>query len=154
MAAQMFCRVCKGPLKSVQATEVIMTCPECGTMNRLAFSEGQWSTKKASLDPETEIRQRADEFARIRNYRFRDLKEPIIQALVKKHQKYGDFYCPCKARTVLENVCPCKQTVSKALTQIGLPFTSIMEVKRIGTEMKHLEWRTDIRAREYAFSRR
>ena len=110
MAAQVSCRVCNAPLKSVQETDVTVTCLACGTRNYVVFSQGQWNAMKILLDPETEIRQRAGEFARIRNYRLNELKEPIIQALVKKRQKYGDFYCPCKARIVLENVCPCKET--------------------------------------------
>jgi ferredoxin-thioredoxin reductase catalytic subunit len=61
-------------------------------------------------DREVELRERIEEFARLRNYTFNDFKERVIQALLDKQEKYGDFYCPCKARTVGENICPCKET--------------------------------------------
>jgi ferredoxin-thioredoxin reductase catalytic subunit len=70
-------------------------------------------------DPELELRERLEEFARLRNYRFNEFKEPVILALLGKRVKYGDFYCPCKAKTVLENVCPCKETRDGDVEQNG-----------------------------------
>lgn len=66
--------------------------------------------KAQQTDPERELRERIDEIARLRNYTFSDSKERIIQAILRKREKHGDFYCPCKARLVPENICPCKET--------------------------------------------
>ena len=75
--------------------------------------------KEIQAQPEQEFRERIDEFARLRNYTFSDAKERIIRAILKKRIKYGDYYCPCKARTVLENVCPCKETRNGSVELYG-----------------------------------
>jgi ferredoxin-thioredoxin reductase catalytic subunit len=91
----------------------------CGTRNRVIFQTNSWIVTGVSVEPEKEIRERTDEFARLRNYRFNELQERIIQALIRKREKNGDFFCPCKARLVLENVCPCKETRDGAVEDRG-----------------------------------
>ena len=107
MIEQPRCRVCGEYLESGDST---VTCINCGTKSRIVRSEGGWIAASAVGDREVELRERVEEFARLRNYGFSDFKERVIQALLKKQEIYGDFYCPCKAKTVLENVCPCKET--------------------------------------------
>jgi ferredoxin-thioredoxin reductase catalytic subunit len=102
--------LCSEPLESNPEANTTVTCGTCGTKNRILFQQGIWFVEGVSEEPEKEIRDRAEEFARLRSYKFNELKERIIQSLIKKREKYGDFYCPCKARTILENVCPCKET--------------------------------------------
>jgi ferredoxin-thioredoxin reductase catalytic subunit len=104
------CRVCNGPLETGLKADSDVTCTICGTRNRITSSHGDLVAEGLFDEPEREIRERADEFARLRNYTFNDLKERIIQALLKRREKYGDFYCPCKASIVKENICPCKET--------------------------------------------
>jgi ferredoxin-thioredoxin reductase catalytic subunit len=104
------CRLCCEYLESPAVADTDVTCKVCGTKNRITNSEGEWTAGGVLSDREIELRERIEEFARLRNYTFSDFKEPVIQALLEKRQKCGDFYCPCKARTVLENVCPCKET--------------------------------------------
>lgn len=104
------CRMCGEDLGSFAVPEAEVTCKVCGTKSRITCSQGECVVAGVSVDKETELRERIEEFARLRNYTFNDLKERVIQALLEKQDKYGDFYCPCKARTVLENVCPCKET--------------------------------------------
>lgn len=104
------CRVCGEHLESDLEANVDATCTICGTRNRITSRNGELVAEGPPDEPEREIRERADEFARLRNYRFNEMKERIVQALIKRREKYGDFYCPCKARIVLENVCPCKET--------------------------------------------
>jgi ferredoxin-thioredoxin reductase catalytic subunit len=87
-----------------------VTCRVCGTKNQITYSQGEYVVGGVLSDRELELRERIEEFARLRNYTFSDLKEPVIQALLEKRKEYGDFYCPCKAETVLENVCPCQET--------------------------------------------
>ena len=84
-----------------------MTCKVCGTKSRITYSEGEYVKGDVSNDGELELRERVEEFVRLRNYTFSDLwRELVIQLLLEKRKKYGDFYCPCKVRTVLENVVP------------------------------------------------
>jgi ferredoxin-thioredoxin reductase catalytic subunit len=104
------CRVCGESLESGLKANADATCTICGTGNRVISRNGELLAEGPTDEPEREIRERADEFARLRNYRFNEMKERVIQALVKRRERYGDFYCPCKARIVLENVCPCKET--------------------------------------------
>lgn len=104
------CRLCGESLESPAGADTDVTCKVCGTKSRITYSHGEYVTGGVLSDRESELRERIEEFARLRNYTFSDFKEPVIQALLEKRERYGDFYCPCKARTVLENVCPCKET--------------------------------------------
>ena len=104
------CRLCGEYVESSAGADTEVTCKVCGTKSRITYSQGEWIVGGVLSDRELELRERIKEFARLRNYTFSDFKEPVIQALLAKREKYGDFYCPCKARTVLENVCPCKET--------------------------------------------
>ena len=104
------CRLCGEFLESPAVAGTEMTCKVCGTKSRISYSQGECVVESVLSDLELELRERIEEFARLRNYTFSEFKEPVIQALLEKREKCGDFYCPCKARTVLENVCPCKET--------------------------------------------
>ncbi len=111
MKERLCCRLCGELLESPAVTDIDVACTSCGTKNRVTSCRGEWIIDDhVQDDGELEIRERVEEFARLRNYGFSDFKEPVIQALIKKREKYGDFYCPCKSRIVLENVCPCKET--------------------------------------------
>lgn len=110
MREHISCRLCGQSLESSLRENIEVTCRVCGTRNRITRHQGEWVAEGVSDDPEREIRERVEEFARLRNYRFNEFKERIIQALIKKRERRGDFYCPCKSRVVLENVCPCKET--------------------------------------------
>jgi len=104
------CRLCGEYLESPAERDTESTCRVCGTKSLITYSHGEYVVGGVLSDRELELRERIEEFARLRNYTFSDLKEPVVQALLEKREKYGDFYCPCKAKTVLENVCPCKET--------------------------------------------
>ena len=104
------CRLCGEYLESPTVAESEVTCKVCGTKSRVTYSHGVWVVGGVLRDRDIELRERIEAFARLRNYKFRNFKEPVIQALLEKREKYGDFYCPCKVRTVLENICPCKET--------------------------------------------
>ena len=87
-----------------------MTCKVCGTKSRISISQNLLVVSSIFCEPELELRERIDEFARLRNYKFTEVREQVIQSLLEKRDKYGDFYCPCKTKNVLENVCPCEET--------------------------------------------
>jgi ferredoxin-thioredoxin reductase catalytic subunit len=105
------CRLCGGGLEPSAVAESEIICKNCGTKNRITYSHGECIVGDVLGDRELELRERIEEFARLRNYDFNDTyKEPVIQALLQKRERSGDFYCPCKARTIAENLCPCKET--------------------------------------------
>jgi len=51
-----------------------------------------------------------DEYARLKVYVFNDMKEELVQGLLAKNRRFGDFYCPCRMEHVPEFMCPCKPT--------------------------------------------
>ena len=110
MTERLQCRLCRGDLGLPIAPNVDMTCKNCGTKNHLSYRQSGLVVEDVLGDRELELRERLEEFARLRNYGFNEFKEPVILALLEKREKHGDFYCPCKVKTVLENVCPCKET--------------------------------------------
>jgi ferredoxin-thioredoxin reductase catalytic subunit/predicted RNA-binding Zn-ribbon protein involved in translation (DUF1610 family) len=111
------CRVCAKALES-QAANTEVTCVNCGTRNRITYSQSE-CIEGVQADPEQEFRERIDEIARLRNYTFNDSKERVIRALLRKREKYGDFYCPCKAKVVLANICPCEETRNGSVELYG-----------------------------------
>jgi len=104
------CRLCSEYLETPAVAEIEMTCKVCGTKSRIARSHDVLVVSGVSREPELELRERIEEFARLRNYKFSAVKEHVIQSLLEKRAKYGDFYCPCKTKNVLENICPCEET--------------------------------------------
>jgi len=110
MTEHVSCRLCGEPLESSPEENVEVTCGVCGTKNRITYRQGRWIAEGVSNEPQREIRERVEEFALLRGYKFNQSKERVIEALIKKREKYGDFYCPCKGAIVPENVCPCEET--------------------------------------------
>ena len=54
-----------------------------------------------------EIARRAEAFVREHGYAFSEHKEAVLDDLVRMHQKYGDFYCPCQPDNNADTVCIC-----------------------------------------------
>jgi len=104
------CRLCGETLEAVAVPESEVTCNVCGTQSRITLSQNIWIASGVLREPELELRERIEEFARLRNYKFNEVKEHVIQSLLEKRDKYGDFYCPCKTKNVLETICPCEET--------------------------------------------
>ena len=104
------CRLCRQYLETPTVVESKVTCKVCGTKSRISLSRNVWVVSGLSREPEVELRERIEEFARLRNYKFSEVKEPVIQSLLEKRNEYGDFYCPCKTKNVPENICPCEET--------------------------------------------
>ncbi len=76
-------------------------------------------SRKYPQEPETEIRERVDTFARLRDYTFNEDKEDLIQGLLEKYRMFGDFYCPCKLDNIPENLCPCQETRQNFVKKYG-----------------------------------
>lgn len=92
----------------------------CGAVLVLEKDNSSWLARRPDdLTPEEEIRARIENFAQLRNYKFNELKEPLVEGLLKKHERYGDFYCPCKIDNIPENVCPCLETRQGSVERDG-----------------------------------
>lgn len=121
-AERMLCPVCQVAFlfreERVSGKRVI--CPVCGAVLVLEAENDAWVLKRPKdMTPEEEIRTRVENFARLRNYHFNEMKEPLIEALLKKYERYGDFYCPCKIDNIPENVCPCLETRQGSVEKNG-----------------------------------
>jgi ferredoxin-thioredoxin reductase catalytic subunit len=111
-AERVYCPVClaKFRLEAGWKEGSIVICPICGQKLRLAESADGWVGDRADKGTEKEIRERSENFARLRGYEFNDIKEDLIEGLMGKHKRFGDFYCPCRMEHVPEYQCPCKPT--------------------------------------------
>lgn len=110
---RILCPVCQAafPLKEEKMPGGKIVCPVCGAVLVLGRENESWVLQRPKdMTLEEEIRTRVENFARLRGYRFNEMKEPLIEALLKKHERYGDFYCPCKIDNIPENICPCLET--------------------------------------------
>ncbi|HSV32093.1 MAG TPA: ferredoxin-thioredoxin reductase catalytic domain-containing protein [Atribacteraceae bacterium] len=113
MREKILCPVCEVSflIKEEKAAGKPTICPVCGAILIMKESQGNWFlSRPAGMEPATEIRQRMDNFARLRGYHFNDMKDPLVEGLLKKRERFGDFYCPCKIDNIQENVCPCLET--------------------------------------------
>ena len=60
-----------------------IVCPVCGAVLVLEKDNSSWLARRPDdLTPE-EIRARIENFARLRNYKFNELKEPLVEGLLK-----------------------------------------------------------------------
>jgi ferredoxin-thioredoxin reductase catalytic subunit len=110
---KIFCPVCQVNflLKESKEAGKKIVCPVCGAVLVMRQEGDQWRLNRPTdITLEEEIRQRMDNFAHLRGYHFNEMKEALVDGLLKKHQRFGDFYCPCRIDNVPENVCPCIYT--------------------------------------------
>jgi len=119
---KILCPVCQVSFILREEKEVgkRIICPVCGAVLVLEKDNDNWIAKRPKdLIPEEEIRARMENFARLRGYKFNELKEPLVEGLLKKYERYGDFYCPCKIDNIPENVCPCLETRQGSVERNG-----------------------------------
>jgi len=118
---RVYCPVCVARFKfeSGWGEGAVVTCPICGQKLRLVKRPEGWSGERVDRGTEQEIRSRAEEFARLRGYRFNDMKEEIMEGLLGKLRRFGDFYCPCRMQHVPEFQCPCRPTRSGDVDRNG-----------------------------------
>ncbi len=121
MKNKIFCEVCqvsfihKGEVEKGQ--EIV--CTVCGAELKVQELDPEVKASRYIEDPETEIRRRSENFARLRGYTFNEDKELVLEGLVDKHNMYGDFYCPCRFDNIQENVCPCLPTRMNEVRKLG-----------------------------------
>ena len=122
---KIYCPVCRVKFTVCNKTEISepgtsIICTVCGTkLEVLTVSENEATAKRFPQDPETEIRDRVDTFAKLRGYTFNEDKEDLIEGLLAKNQEYGDFYCPCRFDNIPDNICPCLETRQNAVKKEG-----------------------------------
>lgn len=106
------CPVCLARFRfsSGWAEGSVVVCPVCGQKLALKRTPEGWIGERPEKGSENEIRDRVDEYARLRGYVFNDMKEELIQGMLGKNRRFGDFYCPCRMEHVEEYQCPCKPT--------------------------------------------
>ncbi len=116
-----YCPVCLQRFKMEPGWKAgdIVICPICGQRLRLEQTDQGWIGSRPEKGTEKEMRERADEFARIRGYRFNDMKEDVLEGLFGKNQRFGDFYCPCRMMHVPDYQCPCQPTRSGDVEKNG-----------------------------------
>jgi len=121
MANKVYCPVCRVSFlhKEQLALGQVLICPVCGAKVEITALEPEILTRKLPQDPRTEIYERVDTYARLRGYVFDENKEMIMEGLLAKFEKYGDFYCPCRFDNIPENICPCLETRQGAVRREG-----------------------------------
>jgi len=109
---RVYCPVCQAKFRFDPnwKEKDIVVCPICGQKLKLVRSGNEWIGERPEKGSEQEIRDRVDEYARLKGYVFNDMKEELIEGLLGKNKRFGDFYCPCRMQHVPEFMCPCKPT--------------------------------------------
>jgi ferredoxin-thioredoxin reductase catalytic subunit len=97
----------------------VLICPVCGAKIEVAAVVPEFQIRKLPQEPEAEIVERIENFARLRGYVFNEDKELFIKGLLAKKNRYGDFFCPCRYQNLPENLCPCLDTRSNRVRKDG-----------------------------------
>ena len=126
MKTKVYCPVCRTffihKYNNNVETGMETLCTVCGARLKIAEVEPAIIAHRIGGDPETEIRERVENFARLRNYTFTPDKEDIIAGILDKYHQYGDFYCPCRFDNISENICPCLETRTNQVKKEGQCF--------------------------------
>lgn len=107
-----YCPVCLAKFKMERdwSEGSAVICPICGQKLRLVRSPDGWQGERVDRGTEREIRERAENYARLKGYIFNEIKEDLLEGLMGKYRRFGDFYCPCRMEHTAEYQCPCKPT--------------------------------------------
>lgn len=112
MKNKIYCPVCNLSFAyngEVQEGQQVI-CPICAARLEIVQTSPEIETRRYPQDPETEIRERVDTYARMKGFVFNEDKELVLEGLLQKNEQYGDFYCPCRFENIPDNVCPCLDT--------------------------------------------
>jgi len=109
---RVYCPVCQANFMFVDGWRDgdTVVCPVCGQRLTLRAKDGSWVGDRVDPMTEEEIRDRVENFAKFRGYRFTDVKDEVIEGLVGKQKRFGDFYCPCRMLHMPDYQCPCRPT--------------------------------------------
>jgi hypothetical protein len=122
--SKIYCEVCRVSFvyREEPVKGQVVVCTVCGAELEITDLEPEVKARRYPQDPETEIRNRSENYARLRGYTFNEDKELVIEGLIGKHQMYGDFYCPCRFDNTPENICPCLPTRMGDVKSVGHCF--------------------------------
>jgi len=122
--SKIYCEVCRVAFvyREEPAVGKVVICTICGAELEITDLEPEVRVRRFPQDPETEIRNRSENYARLRDYTFNEDKELVIEGLIGKHEMYGDFYCPCRFDNIPENICPCLETRMGDVKRMGHCF--------------------------------
>jgi len=111
-AERIYCPVCQARFKFLEGWKAgdAVICPICGQTLRLESGSEGWVGTRPEKGTEHEIRERIDQYAKLKGYVFNEMREELVQGLLGKNRRFGDFYCPCRMEHVPEYQCPCKPT--------------------------------------------
>ena len=127
MKNKILCPVCqvtfivKEPLMENGA----LLCPVCGAKLVITAISPDTIVRKLPQEPKVEISERVDNFARLKGYAFNEDKKLVMEGLLQKKERYGDFFCPCKIENIPENICPCLETRSGRVLREGSCFCGL-----------------------------
>lgn len=112
MKSKVFCSVCRVSFITGEALAdgTAIICTVCGAKLEILEISPEIRAQRFPQEPETEIRERVDNFARLRGFVFNENKDAVLEGMLEKHKRYGDFYCPCRFDNIPENICPCLET--------------------------------------------
>lgn len=119
---KIYCGVCRVSFyyrEPLREGEVIL-CPVCAAkLEIILLREKEAEARKLPQEPRDEIYDRVDAFARLKGYIFKEDKDLIMEGLMEKKARYGDFYCPCRFDNIPENICPCLETRQNQVRKEG-----------------------------------
>lgn len=132
---RVYCPVCLQRFKFVPGWKEgdLVICPICGQKLRLERDGQGWVGTRPEKGTEKEMRERADEFARLHGYKFNEMKEDVLEGLFGKTKRFGDFYCPCRMMHVPEYQCPCQPTRGGDVEKNGKCYCGFFWRKDLGT---------------------
>lgn len=124
MINKVLCPVCLVPfiIKNPPADNAAVLCPVCGAKLEITATVPEIMVRKFPQEPQVEISERVDNFAGLKGYVFSEDKELVMEGLLQKKEKYGDFFCPCKIENIPENICPCLETRRGRVLKEGMCF--------------------------------
>ncbi len=112
MKLKIYCPVCR--INFMYGEEVFVgkqvICPICAARLEIRETEPEIRAERFPMEPEAEISERIETYARLKGYVFNEDKGLVKEGLLQKYRRYGDFYCPCRFDNIPENVCPCLDT--------------------------------------------
>ena len=110
---RVFCPVCAVwfvPEEVSLSEGVEVVCPVCGQRLVVRRTDDGWAGERKGKGSDGEIRDRVERFAMMRGYVFNEMKEEIIEGLLAKRDRFGEFYCPCRLEHGPDYQCPCRPT--------------------------------------------
>lgn len=121
MSSSITCPVCDAAFiyRAEAEPGAVLICPICGAKIEVAAAAPELRVRKLPQEPEAEIVERIDNFARLRGYVFNEDRELYVKGLLAKKERYGDFFCPCRYNNDPENLCPCLDARSNRVRKEG-----------------------------------